>query len=37
MTAPADAVRSGDDLLTLTPAGSPGDEVSVSWGIRALD
>ncbi|MCW2767172.1 MAG: Aldose 1-epimerase [Nocardioides sp.] len=37
MTAQADAFRSGEDLLTLAPAGSPGDEVSVSWGIRALD
>jgi aldose 1-epimerase len=37
MTAPPDAFRSGDDLLTLAPAGEPGDEVSVSWGIRALE
>jgi len=36
MTAPPDAFRSGRDLLTLAPAGEPGDEVSVSWGIRAL-
>ncbi len=36
MTAPPDAFRSGRDLLTLAPAGQPGDEVSVSWGIRAL-
>jgi aldose 1-epimerase len=37
MTAPPDAFRSGRDLVTLAPAGQPGDEVSVSWGIRALE
>ena len=37
MTAPPDAFRSGRDLLTLAPAGEGGDEVSVSWGIRALE
>jgi aldose 1-epimerase len=37
MTAQADAFRSGEDLITLEPAGRPGDEVSVSWGIRALE
>jgi aldose 1-epimerase len=37
MTAPPDAFRSGDDLLTLAPAGATGDEASVSWGIRALE
>jgi aldose 1-epimerase len=37
MTAPPDAFRSGRDLLTLAPAGRPGDEASVSWGIRALE
>jgi len=37
MTANADAFRSGDDLLTLAPAGAPGDEVSVSWGVRAVE
>ena len=37
MTAPPDAFRSGRDLLTLAPAGQPGDEVSVSWGIRTLE
>lgn len=37
MTAPADAFRSGTDLVTLAPAGEPGDEHSASWGIRALD
>jgi aldose 1-epimerase len=37
MTAPPDAFRSGRDLLTLAPAGSAGDEASVSWGIRSLE
>ena len=37
MTANADAFRSGEDLLTLAPAGEPGDEVSVSWGVRAVE
>jgi aldose 1-epimerase len=37
MTAPADAFRSGEDLVTLAAAGEPGDEHSASWGIRALD
>ena len=37
MTAPADAFRSGTDLVTLEPAGAAGDEHSASWGIRALD
>ncbi len=37
MTAPADAFRSGEDLVTLAPGGQPGDEHSVSWGVRALD
>ena len=36
MTAPADAFRSGDDLTTLAPSGEAGDELSASWGIRAL-
>ena len=36
MTAPIDAFNSGIDLVTLQPAGSPGDELSVTWGIRAL-
>ena len=36
MTAPPDAFNSGTDLVTLAPAGQPGDEVSVTWGIRAL-
>lgn len=37
MTAPPDAFRSGEDLVVLAPAGSPGDEHSASWGIRALE
>jgi aldose 1-epimerase len=37
MTAPPDAFRTGRDLITLAPAGEPGDEVSVSWGIRTLE
>lgn len=36
MTAPADAFRSGEGLLVLAPAGSSGDAVSASWGIRAV-
>jgi aldose 1-epimerase len=36
MTAPADAFNSGDGLVTLASAGEPGDELSVSWGVRAL-
>ena len=36
MTAPPDAFRSGTDLVTLAPAGEPGDEFSVTWGIRAV-
>jgi aldose 1-epimerase len=37
MTAPPDAFRSGRDLVTLAPAGEQGDELSVGWGIRALE
>ena len=37
MTANADAFRSGQDLITLAPAGEPGDEVSVAWGLRAVE
>ncbi|MBM7506420.1 aldose 1-epimerase family protein [Nocardioides sp. 31GB23] len=37
MTAPPDALRSGTDLVVLAPAGSPGDEHSGSWGVRAVD
>ena len=36
MTAPADAFNSGTDLVTLSPAGTAGDELSVSWGIQAV-
>lgn len=36
MTAPANAFNSGIDLVTLAPAGDPGDELSVAWGIRSL-
>ena len=36
MTAPADAFNSGIDLVALAPAGASGDELSVTWGIRAL-
>jgi len=35
MTAPPDAFNSGTDLVVLAPAGSPGDEHSGSWGVRA--
>src|SRR4051812_8123485 len=37
MTAQADAFRTGEDLLTLAPAGEDGDELSATWGVRALD
>ncbi|MCW2791296.1 MAG: galM [Nocardioides sp.] len=37
MTAPGEAFRSGEDLVTLAPSGQPGDEHSASWGLRALD
>jgi aldose 1-epimerase len=36
MTSPADAFRSGRDLVVLSPAGVDGDDFSASWGIRAL-
>ena len=36
MTAPTDAFNSGTDLVTLAPAGTAGDELSVSWGIHDL-
>lgn len=36
MTAPPNAFNSGTDLVTLAPAGDPGDELSVTWGIRAV-
>lgn len=37
MTAPANAFRSGEDLITLAPAGSDGDTHSSSWGISAVE
>jgi aldose 1-epimerase len=37
MTADVDAFRSGEDLVTLEPTGDVGDELSVSWGVRAVD
>ncbi len=36
MTMPADAFNSGTDLVVLSPAGTAGDELSASWGIRAI-
>lgn len=36
MTAPANAFNTGEGLVSLAPAGEPGDEHSVSWGIRAV-
>ena len=36
MTAPPDAFNSGVGLVTLAPAGQPDDELSVTWGIRAI-
>ena len=36
MTAQADAFRTGEDLVTLTPAGTDQDSFSASWGIREL-
>lgn len=37
MTAPPDAFRSGEDLVVLGPAGGLDDELSATWGIRAVD
>lgn len=37
MSAGVDTFRSGEDLVTLAPAGEPGDQLSVSWGVRAVD
>lgn len=34
MTAPADAFRSGTDVVTLAPAGQPGDTFAATWGVR---
>ncbi len=36
MTAPPNAFGSGEDLVVLAPAGTPGDEHSASWGIHTL-
>jgi aldose 1-epimerase len=36
MTAPPNAFGSGEDLVVLSPAGTPGDEHSASWGIHTL-
>lgn len=36
MTAPADAFRTGEDLITLAPAGEPDAQFSASWGVRDL-
>ena len=36
MTAPPNAFATGEDLVVLAPAGSPGDEHSASWGLRAV-
>lgn len=35
MTAPPNALVSGEDLMVLSPAGEPGDTVAVRWGVRA--
>lgn len=35
MTAPPDAFNSGDDVIRLTAHGSPGDTVTLVWGVRA--
>ena len=34
MTAQANAFRTGENLLTLAPAGQPGEDLSLCWGIR---
>jgi len=34
MTAQANAFRTGEDLITLAPAGQPGEDISLCWGIR---
>jgi aldose 1-epimerase len=36
MTSPPNAFATGEDLLVLSPAGTDGDEIVASWGIRAL-
>jgi len=34
MTAQANAFRTGEDVVTLAPAGQPGEDLSICWGIR---
>lgn len=34
MTAPGNAFRTGEGVVTLAPAGQPGDDTAMSWGIR---
>jgi aldose 1-epimerase len=36
LTAPPDAFGSGEDLVVLEPAGSPGNQRQASWGIHVL-
>lgn len=36
MTAPSDAFRTGTGVVTLAPAGQPGDAVAATWGVRSL-
>jgi aldose 1-epimerase len=36
MTAPPNALATGEDVVVLAPAGAEGDELSASWGIRSL-
>ncbi len=36
LTAPPNAFGTGEDVVTLAAAGSPADQHSASWGIRAL-
>ena len=35
LTAPPNAFNSGQDVVVLAPAGSPGDQHAASWGIHA--
>ena len=37
MTANANAFATGEDVVTLAAAGAPGDELSATWGVRAVD
>jgi aldose 1-epimerase len=36
LTAPPNAFNTGEDLVVLAPAGTPGDEHSASWGVQTL-